>query len=93
MKKVVAAVALASLLIGCATGIVPTDRGAYMASKTSAGGAFGDPQGMLADLYAEANQFCGKSSQIVETIRTNPESGIPFVRPARASLNFRCVAK
>jgi hypothetical protein len=93
MKKAFTVASLVALLSGCATGIVPTDKGVYMASKTSAGGAFGDPQGILADLYVEANQFCGKSGQVVETISTNPESGIPFVRSARASLNFRCVAK
>ena len=82
-----------ALFASCATGIVPTDKGAFMASKTSAGGAFGSPQSLLAELYEEANQHCAKSGQTVETIATNPENGIPFVRPARASLNFRCVAK
>ena len=80
-------------LSGCATGVVPTDKGAFMASKTSAGGAFGDPQALLADLYVEANEHCGKTGQAVETIAANPEAGVPFVRPARTSLQFRCVAK
>jgi hypothetical protein len=83
----------ALLLSSCATGIVPTDKGAFMASKTSAGGAFGSPQSLLAELYEEANLHCAKSGQAVETLGTNPENGIPFVRPARASLNFRCIAK
>jgi hypothetical protein len=83
----------AVLLASCATGIVATDKGAFMASKTSAGGAFGSPQSLLAELYEEANQHCAKSNQVVETIATNPENGIPFVRPARASLNFRCIPK
>lgn len=88
-----AAVLLAVVLAGCATGVVQTDKGAFMASKTSAGGAFGDPQALLADLYVEANEHCGKTGQAVETIAANPEAGIPFVRPARTSLQFRCVAK
>ena len=93
MNKTFVVTLVAMLVGGCATGIVPTDKGAFMASKSSAGGAFGDPQGLLADLYVEANEHCAKSGQVVETISTKPESGIPFVRPARASLNFRCVPK
>jgi hypothetical protein len=93
MKTIFGLLALITLLTGCATGIVQTDKGVYMSSKTSAGGAFGDPQAVLADLYSEANEFCGRSSQAVETISKNPEKGIPFVRSARASLQFRCVAK
>jgi hypothetical protein len=81
------------ILTGCATGIIPTDKGAFMSQKNSAGGAFGDPQSVLADLYREANDFCAKNNQVVETISSIPEKGIPFVRPARATLNFRCVAK
>jgi len=87
------AVLMLAWLAGCATGVVQTDRGAFMASKTSAGGAFGDPQALLADLYVEANQHCERSGQAVETISTNPEAGVPFVRPARSSLHFRCAAK
>lgn len=93
MNRALFATAVALLLVGCATGVVPTDKGAFMASKTSSGGAFGDPQGILADLYVEANAHCSKSGQVVETLSTNPEGGIPFVRAARASLHFRCVSK
>ena len=80
------------LLSGCATGIIPTDKGAFMASKTSAGGAFGNPQSLLAELYVEANQHCGTLGKGVETTSTTVENGIPMIRTARASLNFRCVA-
>ena len=93
LKKNIILAAFVICVSGCATGIVPTDKGAFMSQKSSAGGAFGDPQAVLADLYIEANDFCGKSGKAVETISTNPEKGIPFVRPARATLNFRCVAK
>jgi hypothetical protein len=92
MKKIVSLAAVICIS-GCATGIVPTDKGAFMSQKSSAGGAFGDPQAVLADLYIEANEFCARSGKLVETISTNPEKGIPFVRPARATLNFRCIAK
>ncbi|MGW8390643.1 hypothetical protein [Pseudoduganella sp. HUAS MS19] len=85
---------LASLLVtGCATGVVPMDKGEFMASKSSAGGAFGDPQAVLADLYIDANAHCSKSGQTPETISAMPEKGVPFVRPARATLKFRCVSK
>lgn len=94
MMKRTAPTLLCTLVIAaCATGVVQTDKGVYMTSKTSAGGAFGDPQALLADLYVEANQFCSRTGQAVETISANPEAGIPFVRPSRASLQFRCVAK
>lgn len=91
MKTSYIALAITVLIFGCATGIVPTDKGEYMSQKTSAGGAMGDPQSVLADLYREANDFCSKTDKAVETISTNPEKGVPFVRPARATLNFRCV--
>ena len=93
MKKIYWLLTVPTLLGGCATGVVETDKGVYMSSKSSAGGAFGDPKAVLADLYTEANEFCGKSQRTVATVSANPERGIPFVRPARASLEFRCVAK
>lgn len=93
LKIISTAICAALILSGCATGIIQTDKDVYMSQKSSAGGAFGDPQGVLADLYVEANDFCAKSNKAVETISTNPEKGIPFVRPSRATLNFRCISK
>lgn len=84
---------LSLIVAGCASGIVPTDKGAYMTQKMSAGGAFGDPQSILADLYVDANKFCSDQGRSVETISSLPESGIPFVRAARATLNFKCIPK
>jgi hypothetical protein len=43
-SKAVSAAVLVAVQSGCATGVVQTDEDAFMASKTSAGGAFGDPQ-------------------------------------------------
>ena len=91
MKKSIIAVLFISTITGCASGIIQTDKGVYMSEKTSAGGAFGSPQAVLADLYTEANEFCAKSGKQLETISTNPENGIPFVRAARATLNFKCI--
>jgi hypothetical protein len=82
-----------SLLIGCAsTGVVPTDRGAYMLSKQSAAGVFGSPEGVKADIYREANEFCARTGQAVETISADTKGAVPFVRTGSASLHFRCVA-
>jgi hypothetical protein len=93
MKYKHAALLLVVLLSGCATGVVQTDKDTYMTSKVSAAGAMGSPESLLADLYGEANQHCGSRGQAVQTLETKPEGGIPFVRAARASLTFKCVAK
>ncbi len=93
MRKLYSA-ALAVMLVGCAsTGVIPTDQGKYMISKTSGGGMFVSGEQVKADLYVEANEFCAKRDQVVETIKAEGESAIPFVRSSRASLEFRCVAR
>lgn len=93
MKNLIGLLFVSLIVTGCATGVVPMDKGEFMTSKSSAGGAFGDPQAVLADLYVEANAYCSKSGQSPETISAMPEKGVPFVRPARATLKFRCVGK
>jgi len=86
-----AAVVLTVALAGCAsTGVVPTDRGAYMISKQSAAGVFGTPEGVKADIYREANEFCARTGQTVETINAETKGAVPFVRTGSASLQFRC---
>lgn len=79
-----------ALLGGCSTGIVPTDAGTYMSSRTSPGGATVSGAAVLADLYIEANAFCAKQSKVVETIEKTVVNGQVFVRPSSASLRFRC---
>jgi hypothetical protein len=93
MKILSALLLIVLFTTSCATGVVPMDKGEFMSSKSSAAGAFGDPQAVLADLYKEANEYCAKTGQSVETISAMSEKGIPFVRPARATLKFRCVNK
>lgn len=83
-----------ALLAGCASsGVIPTDRGAFMISKQSAAGVFGTPEGVKGDIYTEANAYCAKSGQQVETINIDIKGAIPFVRTGSASLEFRCVGK
>ena len=80
-------------LAGCAsTGVVPADRGTYMISKQSAAGIFGTPDGVRADIYAEANEFCARTSKAVETVTIEVKGAIPFVRTGSAMLQFKCVS-
>ena len=82
------------VLTGCAsTGVVPTDRGTYMISKQSAAGIFGTPDGVRADIYTEANEFCARTGKAVETVNTEVKGAIPFMRTGSAMLQFRCVSQ
>lgn len=82
------------LLTSCAsTGVIPTGHDENMISKKSFGGAAGNPNEVLADLYIEANDFCSQKSMQLERISEEPVNGIPFVRTAMATLRFRCVQK
>ena len=85
-----------SLLVlgGCASsGVVPMDRGTYMVAKQSAAGVFGTPDGVRADIYTEANEFCARTGQAVETVNTEIKGAIPLVRTGSAMLQFKCVPK
>ena len=83
----------AVLIAGCAsTGVVPADRGIYVISKQSAAGIFGTSGGVRADIYAEANQFCARSSKAVETVNLDVKDAVPFVRTSSATLEFKCVS-
>jgi ATP-dependent protease ClpP protease subunit len=89
-----AAASLAFVLVGCAsTGVVPADRGTYMISKQSAAGVFGTPDGVRADIYVEANEFCSRTGNAVETVSVEAKQAIPFVRTGSALLYFKCVPK
>ncbi len=87
-------VAITIVIAGCAsTGVVPADRGTYMISKQSAAGIFGTPDGVRADIYKEANEFCGAQGKAVETVNTEIKGAIPFVRTGSAMLTFKCVSQ
>ena len=83
-----------AVLVGCAsTGVVPADRGTYMLSKQSAAGIFGTSGGVRADIYAEANEFCARTNEAVETVNLEVKDAVPFVRTSSVMLQFKCVAK
>lgn len=92
MKPLLIAATVLGLLAGCAsTGVVTVDQGTYMISKQSAAGMFGTPEGVKADIYREANEFCAARGQSVETVKAETKHAIPFTRQGSASLTFRCV--
>ena len=58
------------------TGVIPMDDGIYMIAKRSAQVGFGPPDGVKADVYIEANQFCDKKNKKVKTVKLDmPISG------------------
>lgn len=80
-------------LSGCAsTGIVPMDTGVYLLSKKSPQVGFGPPIGIKGEVYAEANEFCARKGQAVQTTRYE-ETNAGFARSAAVALEFRCVAE
>jgi hypothetical protein len=83
---------LALALSGCgSTGIIPMDKGTYMVANTAAGRGFSTGDGPKADVYLQANEFCAKTNQQVETLNITSQDGKPFVRSGHAELQFRCV--
>ena len=80
-----------SLLAACSSGIVPMDEDSYMISEKAGGCGFATAGGQEADAYKKANEFCAAKKMHVETISSEPKSGIPFARCASADLKFRCV--
>ncbi|WP_416048980.1 hypothetical protein [Cupriavidus basilensis] len=91
MRRVVLAIGTALAMTACAsTGITSMDRDTYFVSKKSAQVGFGPPDGVKADIYKEANEFCGMQDKKVETVSLQTtDSG--FARPGSASLQFRCL--
>jgi hypothetical protein len=65
------------------------DAGIYMIAKRSAQIGFGPPDGVKADVYKEANDFCSNQGRVVETIKLEmTNSGL--ARPGNVSLQFKC---
>ena len=83
----------AGLLFGCAsTGVVETDGGKYMIAKKEPQVGFGPPIGVRAEVYKEANEFCGRQGKSVDTINLELTNA-GLAKSAAAALEFRCVAK
>jgi len=74
------------------SGVIPMDHGTYMITKRSAQVGIGMPVGAKADVYAEANDFCAKQGQAVETVsfEMNPSQ---IASPGNVTLQFRCAPK
>lgn len=79
------------VLVGCSsTGVVPVGADSFMIAQRSAQIGFGPPDGVKADVYREANAFCGKDGKAVDTIDLQiTNSGL--AKPGNVSLTFRCV--
>ncbi|URF03351.1 hypothetical protein [Cupriavidus campinensis] len=91
MRQTLLAAAAALSVTACSsTGVTPMDRDTYSVSKRSAQVGFGPADGVKADIYKEANEFCAREGKKVETVDLqSTNSG--FARPASASLQFRCI--
>ena len=94
MKTIYFILGATILVSGCAsTGVVPADRGTFMVAKQSAAGIFGTSGGVRADVYTEANEFCARNGNTVETVNIEVKDAVPFVRTGSALIKFKCVAK
>jgi hypothetical protein len=83
--------ALTLIIGGCASsGIVPTGQDTFIVSKT--GGGFQSGATVKAAVYVEANDFCAKSGNVIETISTH-ETEAGFGKQPSAELQFKCVAR
>jgi hypothetical protein len=78
------------VLAACSsTGVIPLDDGVFMIAQRSAQVGFGPPDAVKADVYKEANAFCYKTNQKVETVNLEmTNSGL--AKPGNVSLEFKC---
>ena len=84
---------IAIMLTGCiSSGVIPMDRNSYMITKRSARLGIGMPFGTQADVYEEANEYCGKSLQVVHTLSLQLEESMP-ASPGSVTLHFSCVSQ
>lgn len=93
MRKTATTLALGAVLVGCASsGVIPIGDGVMMLTKKGAGGVVTPGAEVLADLYKEANTYCGQQNKQIQTVSSTSENAIPFVRFSSAELHFRCVS-
>jgi hypothetical protein len=93
MMKKLSTLILFMIFAGCAsTGVVLMEKDKYMVAKRSAQAGRGPVYGAQADVYREANEFCGKQGKDVETVNLIMNDA-EFAKPGSVSLEFRCVAK
>jgi len=79
-------------LSGCAssTGVVPTGPDSYMVTREG-GSAFVGTNGLKADAYREASDYCAKNGKTIEVVSTQEQSG-GFMRYPHAEVNFMCLS-
>ena len=86
--------ALVASLVACASsGVIPIGGDTYMLTKKSAGGLMVSGSQVKADLYIEANEYCGRQGKEVQTVTATAQNAMPFVRMPNAELQFKCVAR
>lgn len=89
------AVLAAFLALGACTssgGVVPMNKGTYLITLTSAQVGTGAPVAAKSKAYAQANEFCNKDGQAVETVSLD-ESNSKVAHPGSVALQFKCVPK
>lgn len=93
MRLITLVVVACVFLSSCAsTGVVKMDRGVYMIAQKSAMACCGPPsETVKAEVYTEANEFCAKTNQDVETIDQKVVDTM-LMRPGSFTLTFRCVS-
>lgn len=79
------------VLAGCGAGQV-LQTGADTYSVTSSGAGF-STDGVKADVYRAANEFCAKKNLIMVEVSINTQNGALGRNPPSADLKFRCLAQ
>jgi hypothetical protein len=74
---------------GNSTGVIPMDMDSFMIAKAASHGP-GRSLENKAQVYREANEFCGNKGQQVQTVHEASTFGLPF-KPSENELQFRCV--
>lgn len=92
-RILILAIASAFLIVGCAnTGVVPANGDTYIVSDRGPTVGFSPPIRQTANVFKQANDFCGQRNKQVEQVNLDQhDSGL--ARPASATLQFRCVAR
>lgn len=84
-------VLLSVVLAGCGVGqVMQTSADTY--SVTSSGAGF-STDGVKADVYQAANEFCAKKNLVMVEVSINTQNGALGRNPPSADLKFRCLVQ
>lgn len=79
------------VLVGCGAGqIMQTGNDTY--SVTSSGAGF-STDGVKADVYREANEFCAQKTRVMVEVSLKTQDGALGRNPPSADLKFRCLVQ